>query len=282
MDMICEKWLEAVCATLIKSAERMTAPREREHDRPPSPPDRLPPRRGGRPSSQTVSAAGRPAGFARLAGARRDLLRSARALASAALLALALAATAEAQTETTLVSNVDKSPSMYSVNLLASQGFTTGSNPSGYTLTGVDVVSATGTAFTMELCETDTSGHPTSTCTELTPPSSFMAGTMSYTVPAGTTILLAQSTTYSVKTTLSDQPWHGFTTQDDEDTADGWSIANSLDYFDPGTTSWVPIVGGHARGVGRDAGLRGEPEPGVVGDGDGGLCDGRRQRDGGL
>ncbi len=69
------------------------------------PTDLLPPRRGGHPSPSTASAAARPAGFARLAGARRGLFRSARALAAAALLALtgalALPATAEAQTDNT-------------------------------------------------------------------------------------------------------------------------------------------------------------------------------------
>ena len=68
----------------------MTAPREPH--RPPAPPDRRPPRRGGSPSSKTASAAKRPAGFARLAGA--------------ALLALvgvlALPATAQAQTSCSL------------------------------------------------------------------------------------------------------------------------------------------------------------------------------------
>ena len=80
----------------------MTAPRAREQRRPLSPPDRLPPRRGGSPSSKTASPAARPADLARLAGARRGLIRSARALAGAALLALsgvlALPATAQAQT----------------------------------------------------------------------------------------------------------------------------------------------------------------------------------------
>ena len=65
--------------------------RAREHNRPPSPPDRLPPRRGGRPSSQTASAAG-----------GRGLVGFARGLAAAACLALfgalALPSTAEAQT----------------------------------------------------------------------------------------------------------------------------------------------------------------------------------------
>ena len=85
----------------------MIAPRPREHRRPPSPPDRRPPRRGGgsSPSPYTcASAAGRPAGPARLCGARRGLVRSARALAAAALLALsgALALPAQAQTTCTV------------------------------------------------------------------------------------------------------------------------------------------------------------------------------------
>ena len=80
----------------------MTESRARGQDCPPSPPDRLPPRRGGRPSSETCSAADRPVGFARLRGTRRGFLRCAWALAAAALLALtgglALPATATAQT----------------------------------------------------------------------------------------------------------------------------------------------------------------------------------------
>ena len=71
----------------------MTVPRLREQCRPPSPPDRRP-----------------PAGFARLAVARRGLVRSARALAAAACLALvgslALPATATAQASV-LVTNLN-------------------------------------------------------------------------------------------------------------------------------------------------------------------------------
>ena len=84
----------------------VNAPRPREQAGPPSPPDRLPPRRGGGPSASTyaVTAAGRPGGPARLAGARRGLVRSARMLAAAGLLALsgALALPAQAQTLPTL------------------------------------------------------------------------------------------------------------------------------------------------------------------------------------
>ena len=75
----------------------------REHGCPPPRPDTLPPRRGGgsSPSPYTcASAAGRAADPARLFGARRGLVRSARAVAAVACLCLAgpLALPAQAQT----------------------------------------------------------------------------------------------------------------------------------------------------------------------------------------
>ena len=85
----------------------MTAPRAREHASPPSPSDRRPPRRGGGSSSENASAAGRLAGSARPPAARRGLVRSARALAAAVLLALsgALALPAPAQAQATCTLN---------------------------------------------------------------------------------------------------------------------------------------------------------------------------------
>ena len=132
MGTNCAKWLEVVCATLnierrAPSAEAMTAPRAREQRRPPAPPDRLPSPRGGHPSSQTASAAARPAGFARLAGARRGLVHSVRTLAAVALVALvalvgglALPATtqAQAQADTT-------APTLTSASVAARSGGTT-------------------------------------------------------------------------------------------------------------------------------------------------------------
>ena len=82
----------------------MTAPRAREQRRPPSPPDRRPPRRGGGSSPSTsCRIRRRPPGRPR-ALARRGLVRSARGLAAAALLALsgALALPAQAQTTCTV------------------------------------------------------------------------------------------------------------------------------------------------------------------------------------
>ena len=224
----------------------MTAPRAREQADPPSPPYRLPPRRGGRPSSQTVSAAARPAGFARLAGARRGFHRPARALAAAALLALAgalaLPATAEAQTATTLVSNVGHGTGhVLGASTEHSQQFTTGSNPSGYTLTAVDVVpnsaaSATSTPFTARVCETDASGFPTSDCTALTVSVPYDAGTVSLSAPASTT--LTQGKTYALvfggtrdlENTLSDD--------EDMGSQPEWSIGNQYDWYSEGDGTW--------------------------------------------
>ena len=151
MGSNCAKWLEAVCATLIKSAERrapsaecrapsaerrapsaerrapsaerrapsaerrapsaerrapsaerrapsaeaMTAPRAREQSDPPAPSDRRPPRRGGRPSAETYSAAGRLRGLVR--SGRRAVLAVAGLTAIVLATGLALAPPAQAQ-----------------------------------------------------------------------------------------------------------------------------------------------------------------------------------------
>ena len=122
----------------------------REHGCPPPRPDTLPPRRGGRPSSQTVSAAGRPASFAGLADARHGLFRSARMLAASALLALsgARAPPAAAQ-DRVLVSDLGHPPDiedgyasgaeLSSHRDTPAQPFHVGADPGNYTLTSVEI-----------------------------------------------------------------------------------------------------------------------------------------------
>ena len=98
--------LPDAAAATMPSAEAMTVPRLREQCRPPARPDRRPSPWGGHPSPSTASAAARPAGLPRLAGARRGLVRSARVLAARSVAltvgrllgALALPAPAQAQT----------------------------------------------------------------------------------------------------------------------------------------------------------------------------------------
>ena len=221
----------------------MTAPRAREQADPPSPPDRRPPRRGtgSSPSIYAASAAGRRVPPV----ARRGLVRCARALAAAALLALTgglfLPATAEAQTATTLVSNTGQGDtSVYNYGRAFSQRFSTGSNEDGYTLTGVDVVSASSTGFTAQVCGVDSDLKPTSTCTDLTRPGTFAVGTMSFTAPTNT--VLVKETTYAVvvaalatNTPGPGDLWTGvaqgweltFTDGEDADPATGWSLSDT-------------------------------------------------------
>ena len=179
----------------------MTAPRAREQADPPSSPDRRPPRRGGGSSPRTYAASAASRRVPPVA--RHGLVRSARALAAAALLALTgalfLPASAEAQTVTTLVSNTGQSEQTEKTRKAISQRFSTGSNEDGYTLTGVDVVSASSTGFTAQVCGVDSDLKPTSTCTDLTRRTTFAVGTMSFTAPTDT--LLTKSTTYAVVVT---------------------------------------------------------------------------------
>ena len=176
----------------------MTAPRLREQCRPPSPPDRRPSRRGGHPSPSTASAAGRPAGLARLAGARRGLVRSVRALAAAALLALcgalALPATAQAQTVEALVSNLD-------VGRIGNWGastddhalqFTTGNSGRGYVLDSIRLslwrVPRSGKTVTVSVW-TSSGDRPDALHVRLTSPSSYSAdANNTFRAPSGTTL----------------------------------------------------------------------------------------------
>ena len=205
----------------------MTAPRAREQSDPPAPPDRRPPRRGGGSS---------PSPYTYASAARRGLVRSARALAAAALLALAgalaLPATAQAQTATTLVSNIGQSTNTNETSATYSQRFTTGSNAGGYTLTGVDIVSGGTKGFTAKVCGVDSSGYPTSTCTDLMPPDAFAAGTLSFTPLADATLM--QDTTYAVVASPTGSLMDvGRTSEDGEDMGfvAPWSIANEHDFL---------------------------------------------------
>ena len=133
----------------------------------------------------------------------------------------------------TLVSNAGQgAPASFGVAQDRSQAFTTGA--AGATLSSVEIISGdtAGDAAAVSLCTVDVNNHPVSTCTELTAPPSFAAGTLVFRAPANTT--LAATTTYSL---LVVSPGRqsltlDVTTSDNEDTggATDWSIANAFDY----------------------------------------------------
>ena len=159
------------------------------------------------------------------------LLRGARVAAlvlAAAALALGVAENAAAQT--TLVSNLDATTgiSLVSLDREGAQAFTTGAT--GATVSSVEIISSdsAGDAFDLSLCTTSTNDRPTSSCTLLTVPSSFAAGTLVFTAPANTT--LDPTTTYAVlMTPESASVTMSGLGSNDEDTggAMGWTIADS-------------------------------------------------------
>ena len=161
------------------------------------------------------------------------------------------------QTSVTLVSNIGQSnPGTVGQTVDNAQRFTTGSNSAGYVLTGIDVVSADpqGDSFNVSVCEVNSSGFPTSDCTQLTAPGSFAAGTLAFTASPG--IPLMNGTTYTIVLIVVDQRVsYGITSSDGEDpgAADGWSLQNASDQFSrvlgwqsQGTHSFRVAIKGYA------------------------------------
>ena len=145
---------------------------------------------------------------------------------------------AEAQSARILVSNVlqsgDDNTSLSGND--HAQLFHTGAVTNGFVLTSVIVVSedTQGDDFDVEICEAhDSTEFPTSTCTELTPPGSFVAGTLEFTAP-GAGMRLNANDNYVVvfkqigigSVTLDS------TTDNGEDSTglSGWSIKNKFDW----------------------------------------------------
>ena len=183
---------------------------------------------------------------------RRNFARS---LTAALLLAVATAllllppTPGAAQTTTyTYVSNIDQGgDSIYASFNTKAQSFATGSQTGGYTVTHVDIGSddPDGDAFSAAIYTTNASGHPVSEVAALTPPSSFAAGTLTFTAPANTT--LEASTTYTVRMAPTGAAV-GFdaTTSSDEDSGafSGWSIQDAYDAHI--SSGWVHATSGEA------------------------------------
>ena len=177
---------------------------------------------------------------------RRNFARSLTAtvlLAAVTLLMLLSPAPGHAQSaDATYISNIGKSASDYTSSLEVAQSFATGSQTGGYAVTHVDIVSADGNgdSFSAVIYTTDSDGHPDSKVADLTPPSSFAAGTLTFAAPANTT--LASSTTYTVRIDVTTSLTLGATMSNDEDAGgtSGWSIGND-GYFMNALGTWVSI-----------------------------------------
>ncbi|MCY4663065.1 MAG: cadherin-like beta sandwich domain-containing protein, partial [Acidimicrobiaceae bacterium] len=157
--------------------------------------------------------------------------------------ALALASVdpqpAQAQTVTTLISNTGQnSAGAFSTDAVYAQGFTTGTNAGGYTLSSIGLAStaesvpASVAVFRVELWSGDSDG-PDSKLASLVVPSSWGEEVVSFTAPANT--VLAPNTPYYV--VFYENTAEGVLTFDttasaneDAGAAAGWSIADDSHY----------------------------------------------------
>ena len=132
------------------------------------------------------------------------------------------------------------------------QAFTTGNNSTGYSVTSVTIVSEdpNNDAIPLQICEVDGSVHPTTVCTDLTPPSSYPQGNLTYTVPTTTPLTLDADTTYMLvfKAPPSTLLRVAATSSDGEDAASltGFSIANAFQWYNTSNT-WV--IGNFSRAI---------------------------------
>ena len=146
--------------------------------------------------------------------------------------------------ETVLVSNLDVDGDENDTTARIAQRFNTGQNPGGYTLTTVEVdyADSEGDTFAAMVCTVVGADQPTSTCTELTPPSTFTAGLITFTAPAATELIA------STKYTLVLTPETGKTLTfeataydaEDSDSLAGWNIAGEYRYESGGTWEQQP------------------------------------------
>ena len=133
------------------------------------------------------------------------------------------------------------------------QAFTTGNNSTGYSVTSVTIVSKdpNNDAIPLQICEVDGSVHPTTVCTDLTPPSSYPQGNLTYTVPTTTPLTLDAATTYMLVFKAPVAPTLlrvAATSSDDQDSTSltGFSIANAFQWYNTSNT-WV--IGNFSRAI---------------------------------
>ena len=116
------------------------------------------------------------------------------------------------------------------------QAFTTSSETAGYILTSATILSIDpeGDQFTVKICEVE-SNAPTTSCTDLTPPTSFAAGQLVFNSPSNQTITLAKATTYALVFSAAAGTTVTLPATDvdveDPTTLPGWYIRNKSQLF---------------------------------------------------
>ena len=129
---------------------------------------------------------------------------------------------------------------------MRAQRFTTGPHPNGYDHIGVQIgcrISSCKEALDLAIYTVDGSGHPDTKILDTTYPISQNNSHLTFDAPD--TTLLSPNTTYalvvvpedsvteiSLDTTVSDE--------EDDDTAEGWSIADAFDIYNDTDSTWSP------------------------------------------
>ena len=130
------------------------------------------------------------------------------------------------------------------------QAFTTGFNTTGYTVTSVQMISedAEGDDIGLKICEVDTNTNPTDVCTDLTAPSSFGMGPLTFTAPASPALTLTARTTYMVVFTTpgGETVYVDATNSDGEDASSqqDWEIRDKFRWNS--STGWKDTAGSEA------------------------------------
>ena len=147
-----------------------------------------------------------------------------------------------AEANTTLVSNTGQTSADFTTDAIDyGQGFTTGSDTAGYTLTSIDIGynDSSNTAFSASIWSSFTADNsPDSLLYSLTPPATFSAGNLTFTAPANATLTL--DTTYFIMLALADsgsitvKRTATINSNEDADAAAGWSIADTYVFYSGG------------------------------------------------
>ena len=124
-----------------------------------------------------------------------------------------------------------------------SQTFTVGSIDRPYIVHGVTMISedTDGDDLTLQICGADSNGNPTTTCTDLTAPDSFAAGSLFFTAPTDPVLALSSGENYAVvfKTPGGETVVLDSTESNGEDASSlsGWSIRDRSKWKS-GADSW--------------------------------------------
>ena len=124
-----------------------------------------------------------------------------------------------------------------------SQAFTVGIIERPYIVHGVTMISedTQGDDLALQICGADSNGNPTTTCTDLTAPDSFEAGSLIFTAPTDPALALTSGANYAVvfKTPGADSVALDSTESNGEDASSlsGWSIRDRSKWKS-GANSW--------------------------------------------